>query len=317
MMKSINKKISVFSALTWTVTILALVFRILARLFAYDEEIGYFKSNSVLPILYYISLVLIVVLAFIGYLLFRKTKMHESVFAAMKETSVSEKIAAMIGTLAMLGVTIAMALIYWGNSILNPNGFTMFGVITALLSVFFFLLFWVPSARGKTVQQIFGIAFALHFMYTLCSAHFDLYTPLNSPVKLLVQLSAIASVIFIFSDLRFHMGGISLGRFLFATTPAIAFLTVSVLSGGMFSVYTEEFTLVYHICDLANLAVLCYVLVRYIRFLTLYAKADLNAEDDEKNSDTDVDEQATQDSDSSAEIPSQNEQTDISLKDQE
>ena len=235
----------------------------------------------------------------------------------MKETSVAEKIAAMIGTLAMLGVTIAMALIYWGNSILNPNGFTVFGVITALLSVFFFLLFWIPSVRGKTAQQVFGIAFALHFMYVLCSSYFDLYTPMNSPVKLLIQLSAIASVLFLFSDLRFHMDGISLGRFLFATTPAIGFLTVSVLSGGMFSVYTEEFTLVYHICDLANLSVLCYVLVRYIRLLTLYAKADLNAEGGEGLAESETETAEEMNSTPSADISTQDEPTDISLKDQE
>ena len=264
-MKPLNKKLSVYTACAWVLTILALMFRLLARLFSYDTGIGYLS--------------LLILLAVSALFTFRRESVPESVYSEMKETSVAEKIAAMIGAVCMVIVSISMALLHWVNGVILPNVLTFGGLLTAILSIFFFLFFWVPSRRGKTGHIFSAFALLLYFLYILSFSYFELYTPMNNPVKLLIQLSAIASIFFLLTDLRFRLGTPRPARFLFSALLVLAFNTVSVLSGSFFSVPMESYTNAYRIFECANLGILIYAAVRTVRFLTLCSRSELLHED--------------------------------------
>lgn len=314
-MNPLNKRLSVYTACAWVLTILALVFRLLARLFSYDEDIGYFVSGAPLPILYHIFMFLIAVLAFSAFFVFRKMEIPAAAVEAMRETSIAEKIASMVGALCMLGVTVMTVMIYWVDATVPTLQITGLGLVTAALSIFFFLFFWIPSRRGKSMHIVLGLAFLFHFLYILCAAYFELYTPMNSPVKLLAQLSSIAAVFFLLSDLRFFLNAARPARLLFSSTLAIGYTTVAVFSGEFFEVNLPEYTYVYRLYNVVFLALLVYASVRTIRFHTLCAQAiraerggapEEDAEEEtEENSDKDTDEGANETAETPA-VPSEN-----------
>ena len=288
MKKAPKKLIYVYSLLAWTLTLLALVFRVLARVYSYDVEVGYFESNALFPTLHYICLALIATLSGSALILFRHFSVPDTVIASMQKTCVMEKIAAFVGAISMLIVSICTAIFYWSTGSLTPSGFTVFGLLSAVLSVFFFLFFFVPSAIGKNLHLFSGFALVLHFVYVLISSYFELYTPMNNPVKLLIQLTAIAAVLYLLCDLRFYLGIARPIRFIAVSTLFLGFSVVAVLSSGIFSVMTEAYTKLYYLYALTAFALLLPAAVRITRMLMLWAQSGNTPaplEDDEKGSD--------------------------------
>lgn len=300
-----KKKICIYTLLSWTLMILALAFRILARLFSYDAEIGYFESGAVFPVLYRLSLALLAILAISAIFVFRRSEPPKAVLSAMKETCIMEKAAAMVGAIGMFVASVATVLYYWIAEKLLPSGFTLFGLITCVLSVFFFLLFWAPSHCGKNLHIFSGFAFVLHYVYILAVSYFELYTPMNNPVKLLIQLTAIAAIFYLLTDLRFYMDIARPSRYVFSSILFLGFASVSVLSGGLFSVPTEEYTLLYHLYNIVNLSLLVPAAVRVMRMLSLWVQS----EDISGNADKSTESSALPASDG-ANAPTPNEATD-------
>ena len=304
MEKSRKKIIYIYILLSWALTILALVFRILARVYAYDSDIGYFKSGSVFSILHYVSLFLIALLAFSSFFLFRRSAIPESILLKMKQTCVMEKIAAVVGGISMLTVSVYMALLFWGaDSALTPTSFTSIGLLTAFLSVFFFLFFWIPTRIGKNAHIFSGFALILHFVYILVSSYSELYTTMNNPVKILTQLTAIAAILYLLSDLRFYLGTALPARYIAFATIFLGLATVSSLSCGMFEVHRQEYTELYRLYNLTCFSLVIPSAVRLTRFFMLWIQSERALDDCEIDADPIVafsDESISDDSDLNA-----------------
>lgn len=268
-----NKKLTLYVSVAWILTILALIARLLSRLLAYDEGIGYF-TETIFPIAYRVLTILITIHALSALLIFRRFSFPDSALAEMKEPHVAEKIASMIASIAMLLVLIAFGVVYWINPLVTPGGLQLFGLITAILSLFFFLFFWAPSNRGKTLHILLGYAVILHFLYILCSSYFEIFTPMNNPVKILTQVCAIASILFLLGDLRFFLNIAKPAFFIGASTAVIGFGTISVLSGAFFRLPSDEYTIIYHISNATVFALLIYATIRATRFLYLCLQAE-------------------------------------------
>lgn len=280
MEKSRKKIIYIYILLSWVLTILALAFRILARVYAYDSDIGYFKSGSVFPILHYGSLFLIVLLAFSSFFLFRRSSVPESILLKMKQTCVMEKIAAIVGGISMLAVSVYTTLFYWGSeSALTPTGFTSIGLLTAFLSVFFFLFFWIPARVGKNAHIFSGFALILHLVYILVSSYSELYTTMNNPVKVLTQLTAIAAILYLLSDLRFYLGTTLPSRYIAFTTIFLGVAIVSTLSCGMFEFSLQEYTKLYRLYNLTCFSLVIPSAVRLTRFFMLWIQSERDLDD--------------------------------------
>ena len=280
MEKSRKKIIYIYILLSWVLTILALAFRILARVYAYDSDIGYFKSGSVFPILHYGSLFLIVLLAFSSFFLFRRSSVPESILLKMKQTCVMEKIAAIVGGISMLAVSVYTTLFYWGSeSALTPTGFTSIGLLTAFLSVFFFLFFWIPARVGKNAHIFSGFALILHLVYILVSSYSELYTTMNNPVKVLTQLTAIAAILYLLSDLRFYLGTTLPSRYIAFTTIFLGVAIVSTLSCGIFEFPQQEYTELYRIYNLSCFSLVIPSAVRLTRFFMLWIEHERDLDD--------------------------------------
>lgn len=291
MKKAPKKLIYVYALLAWTLTVLALVFRVLARVYSYDAEIGYFESGALFPTLHYICLALVAVLAGSAFILFRRYSVPDAVLVGMQKTCVMEKVAAFIGGISMLIVSVYTAIFYFSVGTLTPTGFTVVGLLTAIFSVFFFLFFWVPSAVGKNLHVFSGFALVLHFVYILVTTYFELYTPMNNPVKLLLQLTSIAAILYLLCDLRFYLGIARPVRYIASSTLFLAFAFVTVLSSGMFEVLTEAHTKLYYLYTLSCFALLVSAAVRITRMLTLWvqnSRTEVHTEDNAKTTTSDA-----------------------------
>ena len=285
-MISSNKKLTLYASIAWILTILALIFRLLSRLLAYDEGIGYFESGALLPTVYRILTVLLTLHALSALILFRKQEFPSEILSEMAEPHVAEKVASMIASIAMLVSVVASLLIYWVNPIVEASPLQILGVVTAALSVFFFLFFWTPSHRGKSIHILLGYALLIHVLSILCASYFELFTPMNNPVKILLQLCAVGAVLFLLGDLRFFLNSAKPSYFLASATASIGFSSISVLSGGFFTLPSEEYTIVYHVYNLVLFALLIYATVRTVRFLSLCRQAEdaLLSKDEEHES---------------------------------
>jgi len=305
-MKPLNKLLSIHNALAWILTIFAIVFRILARVYAYDESIGYFESNSLFPVLYYIFLGLIVLLSFSALISFRKVPISDTVLTKMKQVCIAERFAGILSALITLGVIGALVCIYWINppSVLIADALTIFGLVTALFSAIFFLLLAIPTRRGKAFHVICGFSLVLHNLYMLGASYFELYTPMNSPVKVLCQLTAISAIFFLLTDLRFMLDNARSARFVFSSTLTLGFSAVSVFTGAFFSVPNESYTDFYHIFNVTNLAIFIYAAVRTVRFLTLMAHSEpVNEEPESEDTFHEMKEADSEDFTFSDEVP--------------
>lgn len=286
MEKPRKKIIHIYILLSWALTVLALAFRILARVYAYDSDIGYYKSGSVFPILHYGSLFLIALLAFSSFFLFRRSSVPESILLKMKQTCVVEKIAAIVGGISMLAVSVYTVLLFWGSeSALTPTGFTWIGVLTAFLSIFFFLFFWIPSRVGKNAHIFSGFALILHFMYILVSSYSELYTTMNNPVKMLTQITAIATILYLLSDLRFYLGTALPSRYIAFTTIFLGVATVSSLSCGLFEIPHQEYTELYRLYNLTCFSLVIPAAARLARFFMLWIQHGHDLDDPEETGD--------------------------------
>ena len=290
-MKTAPKRlIYVYTLLSWILTALALVFRVFARVYSYDSAIGYFEAASLFPTLHYVCLALVALLSGSALVLFRRYEIPETVPSGMKKTCVMERIGAAVGGISMLVVSISTAVFYYSANVLSPTGFTLFGLLTAICSVFFFLFFWVSSAVGKILHIFSGFTLVLHFVYILAATYFELYTPMNNPVKVLLQLTAVSAILYLLSDLRFYLGIARPVRHIATSTLFLSFSTVTVLSCGMFTLLTEAHTKLYYLYCLTVFALLVPAAIRHTRMMLLWVRADRSidsAEDDgEETSDT-------------------------------
>ena len=287
MEKSHKKIICVYTLLFFTFTVLALLFRMLARVYAYDADIGYFKSGALFPILHFCALFLIALLALSALFLFRRSTIPEELLSKMKQTCVIEKSAAIFGGLLMTVVSLSTLLFYWVSEKITPSAFTVIGLLSAFLSIFFFLFFWIPSAIGKATHIVSGLLLVLHFVYILVSSYFELYTPMNNPVKVLLQVTAIAAILYLLSDLRFYLGSPRPSAYVAFATAFLGFAFVSTASIGMFEVQFEAYTALYRLYNLACLALLIPAAVRLVRFFLLlieHERENSNEESDEETS---------------------------------
>ncbi len=283
MMNNTNKKISVYTALTWIFTVLALLFRLLSRLLSYDAEIGYFTKGAIFPTLQNICLGALFLLAVAALFAFRKVSLPASVYNGMRESCVAEKISASVSALILLGVSVATVLFFRNSTTLSFSLYTGLGIAAGVVSILFFLLFCAPSKRGKVLHLFCGFFLVLYLLFVLTLSYFELYTAMNNPVKILFQLSAISSLLYLLADLHLLLGAERPARFLATSTMMIGFSSVAVISMPFFSVPSAEYTLLYRILTAVFLSLLVYGTVRVSRFLALCARADEAPLDNEEN----------------------------------
>ena len=249
------KKISIpiLSIITGVSAALLLSLRIICLFFFYDD-IGYYKSNTVLPIisniLFGLTLIFFLVTA---------------IFSIDKKQSI-EKVSKLSQYASLLPMG---ALIYQMIQAFMPTfndtnvNKYLFALSAAVAAVFFFLLSFTKE-KYRTVTFYLGIGALLYVFLCWMVAYFDFFTPINSTDKVFFYLACAGAVIFIFNEMCACYGFVR-ARFyyfsLFSSITVLAVSSISAIVGYACGILRSRITLE---ADIFFAALLIYAITRLI-----------------------------------------------------
>lgn len=176
-----------------TLTALAIILRCVNLFFFYDIGIGYYRAGAFLPIAERILMILAVVCIGVGCVYFFRRK--EIIYSEKPHTLL--KIAAILSALTLVIFTVVCL-----NRGENPSWMSRLLPILSIIAAAYFLLHTSPEAIPPLPRFITGLALILWLLFSMSSAYFDVFTQMNTPQKLLFQLSCVAGMLFTVSELR-------------------------------------------------------------------------------------------------------------------
>ena len=170
---------------------LATVIRCLAFAFQFDSDIGYFSRGAVLPI---VSLVLLLAGLAVGVyaaIRYRKEVKCERLFRRLEWPSFAAMFA-MIGYMFYMGYCFffVQKKILWGILVL----FSVLGV------VFFLKSFFGRQSMQETTAWGFGLV--IYEVLVIFLNYTEWTTTLNSPIKMTLQLAALAQMLYFVTEFR-------------------------------------------------------------------------------------------------------------------
>lgn len=249
-------------ALTGAFLLLCTGFYTYELLSAYSPESGHFAQDAFsgifLPLLYIVAIIAFLVFG----ILFRASltgRLYKNVLSVLFASGFAA-IATAIWLLTFLFRFI-------GTAHTLPS--TLFGILLivfALAAITYFVLSATPTP-SQTHSVITGLGTALFVLVYAFYAYFDTAFTLNSPIKLLDQVSAIALMLFFLIETRFRLGGFS-EAVLFPVGMTAFLLSASNGISALIYHSVEGRPLVVHMMhDFLFLGLSIYVLARLISFL--------------------------------------------------
>lgn len=181
---------------TATLTILGVVLRSVCMLTAFDTAVGYFHTGflpSLSDALYFVAVAVAVVGA---------SLIHKGVLSTELNTRLRLPAAYLWG-FSLVAFTVGVMLTCYPN---RTNDFLVAPMVLGVLSSFYFL-----ATKNKTGRYSDGLC-ALGFLPVVwCVAaawetYTDLFTAMNSPIKISLQMGFLGLALILVSELRFRLG---------------------------------------------------------------------------------------------------------------
>ena len=262
MLNTPKKVFSLALALSGVFLLLCTGFYTYELLSAFSPESGHFAkdvfSDIFLPLLYMVAIVAFLVFG----ILFRTS------LAGRRYKNVLSVLFASGFAALTTGVWLVTFLFdFFGETHTVPA--TVFGILLILLAlaaIAYFILSATPSP-SHTYSVLLGMGVALFLLVFAFYAYFDTAFALNSPIKLLDQVAAIALMLFFLVETRFRLGGFSeavlfpvgMVAFLLSASNAISALIYNAVEGRPLVIHMMH--------DFLFLGISIYVLTRLISFL--------------------------------------------------
>lgn len=215
-------------------------------------------SDVFLPLIYIVALVAFAVFGF----LFRTSlsgRKYKNVLSAL--------FASGFAALSLLVWLVSFASDFFGGS--HAPAQTVFGVLLIVFaaSAIVYFIFSATPNPPHTYTVLFSMGTVLFLLLYAFYAYFDSAFALNSPVKLLDQLSAITLMFFFLAEIRFRFGAISEALFLPLGMTAVLFSASNGIGALIYAIAEERPLVVLTMHDFLFLALSLYALVRLIAFL--------------------------------------------------
>ena len=176
-----------------SVTALAMILRCLNLFLFFDRNIGYYRAGAALPVIERVWMAVVSLLIVLGgSFLFRgKTVIYPS------EGSRGIRIASILCALSFVAYTVICL-----NG--NENSSWTFRplLVLSIIAAAYFLLHTAADEIGALPRFITALAVILWLLFSLSTAYFDILTQMNTPDKLLFQVSCVMGMLFAVSELR-------------------------------------------------------------------------------------------------------------------
>ncbi len=258
-----KKVISLALAIAGAFLLLCTGFYTFALLNGYIPSTGHFAesvfSDVFLPLLYILGIVSFAVFGF----LFRST-LSDRHMTATFPTFFASGFAALVFGVWLFN----FALHFFREAHATPA--TLFGILLmvfAVAAIFYFLLNTRPVPTSRTTSVLLGMGAALFFLAYAFFAYFDTTFALNSPIKLLDQITVLVTMFFFLIELRFCFNAVSeavyvpvcMATVLLAGAGGIGALIYNAVDGRPLIVHVAH--------DFLLLAVALYAVARLVSFL--------------------------------------------------
>ncbi len=161
----------------------------------FEEEIGYFAPNAVLPTVMHIFFALCVAFFLICSVMLRKKKL---VGCDDKNLFVTFSSAFAAITLLLIAFYTVYSFVALNSTAGESNIKTLFfGAALALSSVYFFMN---TAKRSSDAQGLLVIVLIAVIVFIVATLYFDVTIPMNSPNQILFNMAAISALLFFISE---------------------------------------------------------------------------------------------------------------------
>ena len=239
-----RKGLKLFGICTLCLTVLCVIFRIVALLFFFEPQIGYYVSGSPVAIIAEYLPALCALLGIV-FCFIPKTRVSATTPQFSKITKLSAYVPAATFTLW----TVLFAISLTTYSVLS----LLFLISGALSAAFYFYFALRKKTDTSGVVILFGAFNIVWCVIALASSYFDVAVQMNAPHKIIFQFALLCAMILIVNEMRvgsdvvksrFHLFSSCISTVLLATSalPSI----IAFLLGKMpasYSVIVYEFIL--------------------------------------------------------------------------
>lgn len=241
-----NKSTVLLSALALGLGILVAALRVLSLLFFYDEDIGYYQSGAVLPIISNVTFALsVIVLGILPFLCIDRAKAASAPAGKLRYT-------ALIPAVAIFAETAIKAVQSMDSSRI-PDLLSLLATVVSV--VFFVSLTMVKQPSAITVGC--GIGFILWLALSWLSSYTDFTVAMNSPDKIFFHFACVGAALFTVAELRaaYEIASVRV-YYCYASLSVVTLFTgaVAPVIGSLFGIYK-------HNPSVGQSAVLCSLLV--------------------------------------------------------
>ncbi len=207
-MTNISKKLKIYLYSSLALIALSVIFGTLSYLFSFDQSIGYFDISA-LSVIFDIICALTVIGAFaILFLVPRNTidgaspNTLSAVFSAIPLCAMCLALGIFVGAAGIFNQRGSFFADYFPTYIGSNKYLLLAGGILLLISAIYFALLATDRSRTSEPRAMLGFAVPLACVMLVAITYFDLFVPMNSPLKMGSNFSMLAFAAFSVCELR-------------------------------------------------------------------------------------------------------------------
>ncbi|MEE0969543.1 MAG: hypothetical protein U0M06_09255 [Clostridia bacterium] len=208
---NIYKTLKIYSVTAVIVSLLGIALRIVSLFYFYDRDIGYYKAEAFLPDAFHILTCAMLAFAFSVIILLPSVRKKE--YKTMCHSALSARCGAVFPICGIAVYILYAAFSFMGNTRAYMYGemgagtyIELFSLLFGFLGIIYFSLFAAGKVGRGENHVYFGYAVILFFLMVLAKSYFDFFTTMNSPNKLLLQLTLMAVMVYMLYEIRFSIG---------------------------------------------------------------------------------------------------------------
>ncbi len=276
-MKNVRKNLIAYSVPAGVLTLVGMILRSASLIMCYDRDIGYYVRSAFLPDAFHAVCVIAALLALSAFFLLPKGDIYERKL----NTTLASRLGAVFalcGTavymmLSLIGKT-GDSIIYSSSASGTGSFIEALSVIFAFLAIIYFAVVIAGKGDKGEAPVYFGYGVILFVLMVLAKTYFDFFTTMNSPNKLLLQISFMSIMLYMLFELRFGIEK-AMPKGYIASALAAVFFTFVTSVPGIIMYFLGIFTRKdYLACHFAVLGFCVYIVVRFASYAMALSKTE-------------------------------------------
>ncbi len=206
-MNSLRKKLYCYSITSLVITLIGVALRFISLTKFYDADIGYYMRGAVMPNIFHGICMLSIVLAVLAFVMLRREDDVCILYIPHQSFEIVGAIFAALG----ICVYVIYALFVVGSGETTPNpaenkigeAVNWFAILFGAIGAVYFAIVASGKASKGDGSVLFGYSAILFILLALAKTYFDFETTMNSPNKLLLQITFMSIMLYLLFEFRF------------------------------------------------------------------------------------------------------------------